>query len=314
MNSALDALFGAGSATQPVEMSSPSVPLVTSTGVRDLPIDALVDMEQPFKLYSESDAEAMRLSIAAYGVIQRLLVRPYGDEGKYQIISGRNRRNGARAAGLVEVPCEIRDLTDDEAEEQMIETNLNQRPKILPSERAWAYRKLLEIAKHQGRRIDLDEDGGTEFRKSRDAVGARDSLHGRQVQNYVSLTNLLPELLEKVDDGKLIIKAGVQLSFLSTENQAAVYDFFFSSRIVSISEELASTIRAAGEKKLLSHEILFSLISGSGKAKKQRVTSISFRPIKKLFPREVTKAQAQATTIAALKFYFEHGQTVVEDT
>lgn len=313
MGNPLDELF-LGKKSEVATEIPPSRTDFIGEKVCNLLIDCLVDMEQPFKLYSESDAETMRKSIATHGVIQRLLVRPYGDEGKYQIIAGRNRRNGARAAGLTEVPCEIRDLSDDEAEEQMIETNLNQRPKILPSERAWAYRKLLEIAKRQGQKIESEEDGGNGCHKSRDALGSSDSLGGRQVQNYIALTNLTPELLDKVDDDILSMRAAVQLSFLSTENQVAVHDFFFSGRNSAISEDLASTIRAAGEKKPLSHEALISLVSGQGKAKKQRVTSISFRPIKKLFPREVTKAQAQATTIAALKFYFEHGQTVVEDT
>jgi ParB family chromosome partitioning protein len=311
MSDALDALFRTGSIPK-LDEPEAEPPATIRSGVCNLPIDALVDLEQPFQLYSEREAELMRRSIAAHGVIQRLVVRPYG-ENVYQIISGRNRRNGARAAGLTEVPCEVRDLADDEAVEQMIETNLSQRPKILPRDRAGAYRKLLEIAKRQGEKIDSEEDGGTEFHKSRDALGSSDSLGGRQVQNYVSLTNLIPDLLEMVDEEKLSIKSGVQLSYLSTESQAVVHDYFFAGRNCAISEELASAIRAACEKKPLTRDALHTLVSGQGNAKKQRVTSIPFQPIKKFFSRNVSKAQVQATTAAALKFYFEHGQAVVDD-
>lgn len=311
MTDAIDKLFLNATSGNKLPIETVAVPDIVASARCTLPIELLDDMEQPFKLYSPADAEAMRKSVAAHGVIQSLLVRPHG-EGRYQIVSGRNRRNGARAAGLTEVPCEVRALSDDEAEELMIETNLNQRPKILPSERAWAYRKLLEIAKRQGQKIELEEDGGSDCHKSRDALGASDGLRGRQVQNYVSLTNLTQELMDKVDEEKLAINAGVQLSYLSPENQTVVHDFFFASRNGTISEDLSTAIRNIGEKKELSAEILLKLMAGQGKAKKQRVTSIPFRQLKRFFPREVTKTQAQATTAAALKYYFDNGQSVVD--
>lgn len=316
MSKALDNLFtfGANGTPEPEAVSqTESMFQQPVAKTCDLPVAVLVDMEQPFRLYTAAEAEAMRESIASHGVLQRVLVRPYID-GQYQIISGRNRRNGARAAGLTEVPCEVMELTDDAAEALMIETNLNQRPKILPSERAWSYRRLIEIAKRQGQKIDLDEDGGSDCHKSRDALGAGDGLRGRQVQNYVALTNLIPTLLAYIDEEKLGIAAGVQLSYLSTDNQHMVEEFFFSGRGGAISEALATAIRAAGEKKKqLAQEDLLHLVSAPPKGTASRVNSIPFKPLKKLFPREVTKKQVYDTTAAALNLYFDQGNSIITD-
>lgn len=308
MSDALERLFAAGTTAAVEAVFAPP-----SAKTCDLPVGALVDMEQPFRLYTPAEAEAMRESIASHGVLQRILVRPL-DAGRYQIISGRNRHNGALAAGLPEVPCEVMELTDDDAEALMIETNLNQRPKILPSERAWSYRRLIEIAKRQGQKIDFKEDGGSDCQKSRDALGAGDGLRGRQVQNYVALTNLTPPLLEKVDEEKLSIAAGVQLSYLSTESQRNVEDFFFSGRFGAISEQLATAIRTAGEKKKsLEKEDLLRLTTTPQKGSHHKVGSIPFKPLKKLFPREVTKKQVYDTTEAALKLYFDQGNSIITD-
>lgn len=286
----------------------PSVPQQTSfpsgNGVCDLPISTLVELEQPFRCYNETDMEAMRLSIASHGIIQRLIVRPYGDQ--YQIIAGRNRCAAARLAGFDTVPCEIRELSDDEAEILMIETNLNQRLTLLPSERAWAYRKLHEAMKRQGQ-----STSGSDFPRARDALGSKDGVSGRQVQNYIALTDLTPSLLTCVDEEKLGINAGVQLSNLSTKNQDTVYDFFFFSHKHPLSEELAAAVRAAGEKKELTPEVLSALAFGPRPGKQKLVKSIPLKPIKKLFPKNATATEIQATTVAAVKFYFESGQCVI---
>ena len=158
MSDALDRLFfgsspGPDAEPDREEVKPPQLNLTTAE-CREIAIDRLVDMDQPFRLYGEEAMEAMRQSVSAHGVLQRLIVRPYLD-GKYQIISGRNRRTAARLAGYTTVPCEVRELNDDEAELQMLETNLRQRENLLPSEKAWAYRRRLEALKRQGRRAEV---------------------------------------------------------------------------------------------------------------------------------------------------------------
>ena len=308
MSTGVEALFKGAASNTGAGGSSPTSPLpvVNDVQFRDLPIDLLVDMEQPFRLYTEAEMDAMRRNISAHGVLQRLIVRPWTD-GKYQIISGRNRRTGARLAGYATAPCEIRNLDDYEAELQMIATNLNQRPDLLPSEKAWAYRKQLEIMSKQGKRTDLT--GGQTGHKSRDNLTDES---GRTVQRYIRLTYLLPELLDAVDNKALGFGAGVTLSYLSTENQLVVHQYFFVSHPCALSETVAECLREAGALEELTEPAIQSLLSPDV-SKPKPIKSISFRPLKKYFPGGVSKTAIEKTTAAALKAYFAAGNQIIQD-
>ncbi|MEM5819080.1 MAG: ParB N-terminal domain-containing protein, partial [Desulfitobacterium hafniense] len=222
MNEAIDRLFrgiGTQEAEEPV-LPPPKLDL-SGADCRELPIDMLVDMEQPFRLYGDEAMEAMRQSISAHGVLQRLIVRPYLD-GKYQIISGRNRRTAARLAGFTTVPCEILELNDDEAELRMLETNLRQRETLLPSEKAWAFRKRLEAQKRQGRKTEGTSRQIVGKLETADMIGQETDESGRTIQRFVRLSYLIQPLLDAVDANKLNFGSGVSLSFLSEENQKEV--------------------------------------------------------------------------------------------
>lgn len=314
MSRGLDKLFETAFtpvAEEPVQFSSPAVTVsIPPEGCRDLPIDALVDMEQPFHLYGPGELETMRQSICGHGVIQRLIVRPYGD-GVYQIISGRNRRTAARMAGYTAVPCEIRHLNDDEAELQMLETNLRQRDRLLPSERAWAYRLQLEALKRQGQRADLTSPQSAAKSRSDDELGQESGVSGDTIRRYVRLSYLISPLLEAVDAKTLGFGGGVSLSYLTSASQESVYNYFFSTHPRPIDQHLADRLRAAGEVSELTEAELEALLSGQME-KPQAVKTIPFSPLKKYFPRNAPKAAIEKTVAAALKLYFEAGNRMIE--
>ncbi|MEG2421354.1 MAG: ParB/RepB/Spo0J family partition protein, partial [Oscillospiraceae bacterium] len=218
MSDALDRLFNApklaASAAAPasVESETPlpvAPPTPPQTGLCTLPDDLLTDFpDQPFKPYIGDKLDVLRESVSANGIIEPLIVRPFGEPGHYQIISGHNRRRAGRLIGYTEFPCVVRELSDDEATLQLVETNLRRRDDLLPSEKAKAYRLRMEVLNHQGERTDLA--GGSDFRqqklagghdvpKSRDKIGAEVNISGRQVQRYIRLAYLIAPLLDLVD-------------------------------------------------------------------------------------------------------------------
>lgn len=269
--------------------------------LRELPVDALDEMEQPFRLYSDDAMEEMRKSIVAHGIIQRIIVRPSPDTpGRWQIISGRNRRRGAKLAGYTMVPCEIRNLTDDEAKLQMVETNLRQREELLPSEKAWAYRIRLEALAHQGKRTS-DQIGQ---KLSVEAVADDTGDSKTQVQRYIRLTYLIQDLLDAVDDKSLGVSAGYDLSFLSLESQDAVYQYFFVNNKKTISGTLAGILREKGEKAPLTIERIEALLAPSSAPKKLKKVSVPMKPLRKFFPVEATQKEIEEKIVEIVTAYF----------
>lgn len=317
-----DLFRGVKAPTSDTESStSPSTPGKKGPQLADLPTDVLDEMEQPFRLYSNDKMEKMRQSIIAHGVIQRVIVRPNPEvPGRYQIISGRNRRRAAIQAGHVTVPCEIRDLTDEEARLQMLTTNLDQRDELLPSEKAWAYREQMEILAHQGKKMVFDESenpiaalGQNEERTSRqsvgklesaDQVGAKEGESGRQIQRYIRLTYLMPELLEAVDEKVLGFGAGVSLSYLSLDSQDAVYQYFFVNSKRSINGALAETLRERGEKKPLTVERIQAILAPAPAPVKIKKVSVPMKTLRKFFPAEATPKEIEKQIIEILTEYF----------
>ena len=193
--------------------------------VTDLPPEKISDFpNHPFKVRMDQSMIELSDSVKQYGVLVPSLVRPMLD-GSYQMVSGHRRKRAAELAGLPTVPCIIRELTDDEAIIVMVDSNL-QREQILPSEKAVAYKMKLEAMKRQGMRTDLTF--GPLGQKS--AINTRDILatevpdSSRQIQRYIRLTNLIPEILDMVDDGRIAFRPAVELSYLTEQEQSALYD------------------------------------------------------------------------------------------
>lgn len=196
--------------------------------VLDLTLDQIGDFpSHPFKVRQDEAMMEMMESVQLHGVLVPGLVRQLAD-GSYQMVSGHRRKLASRLAGLDTLPCIVRDLTDDEAIIVMVDSNL-QREKVLPSEKAFAYRMKLEAMRRQGKRTDLTSTPVVEKLKGKDALSsaiigkaAGDSYE--QVRRYIRLTYLLPEILAMVDDSKIAFRPAVELSYLAEKEQRILYD------------------------------------------------------------------------------------------
>lgn len=186
--------------------------------IRDFP-------NHPFKVIDNEEMDNMRQSVEEYGVLHPILVRPTND-GKYEMISGHRRKRASELANKETIPCIVRDLTDDEATIIMVDSNM-QREEILPSEKAFAYKMKLDALNHQGKRNDLtcgQPVHKLENNKSRDVIAENSKDSARQIQRYIRLTELIPELLEKVDKKEIAFLPAVELSYLNEEHQLFLLD------------------------------------------------------------------------------------------
>ena len=192
------------------------------TTITELPVDLLVPFtEHPFRPYSGEQLWELVRSIEENGVLTPILVRPSKDGQRYEIISGHNRVNAARRAGLKTVPATVRELDDDAATLAMVESNLRQREQLLPSEKAFAYKMQMDALKHQGKAASSQLE--TKLRS--DEVIAQSSKESRAtVQRFIRLTNLITPLLNMVDEKRMAMGPAVELSYLPREDQELLLD------------------------------------------------------------------------------------------
>lgn len=191
--------------------------------VQDIPISQISDFpEHPFKVKQDEAMLEMAESVRQYGVLVPGLVRQLED-GSYQMVSGHRRKLASELAGRDTILCIVRDLTDDEAVIIMVDSNL-QRERVLPSEKAFAYKMKLDAMRRQGQRTDLTSRPMVEKLESVEKMGRDTGESGRQIQRYIRLTNLIPEILDMVDDGRIAFRPAVELSYLTEQEQSALYD------------------------------------------------------------------------------------------
>ena len=200
--------------------------------VEEIDINKIADFpNHPFKVQDDDKMDEMVKSVKQYGVILPVIVRPK-DDGTYEMISGHRRKRACELAGIKQIRCIVKDLSDDEAVILMVDSNI-QREEILPSEKAFAYKMKLEAMKHQGKRIDLLEDETStpmvEKLKGKTSVGMlgeQNNESAEQIRRYIRLTYLIPELLEQVDIKRIAFKPAVELSYLSEDNQYVLLNIF----------------------------------------------------------------------------------------
>ena len=269
--------------------------------IQSISILDLVPFENhPFKVVDDEAMLRTTESIAQYGVLTPIIARPLEDGG-YEIISGHRRVHAAEAAGLDEVPVIVRDMTDDEATVLMVDSNL-QRESILPSERAFAYKMKLEAMKHQGERGDLTS--GQVGQKltgavSRDLLAEQAGESSRQVQRFIRLTNLIPDLLEMVDQKQISFNPAVELSYLKPEEQ----EIFMEAMDMA---QTAPSLSQAQRMKKLSQEGGFTLDAVREimtEIKKGDLERVTFRneTLRKYFPKSYSTQQMQDTIIKLLE-------------
>ena len=268
--------------------------------VQQIPIDALHPFtNHPFKVLDDEAMTRTVESIAQYGVLAPLIARPR-PEGGYEIISGHRRQYAAKLAGLDTLPVIVRNMDDDAAVLLMVDSNL-QRENILPSERAFAYKMKLEALKNQGARSDLTcGQIGHKLNgaKARDIVADESGDNARNVQRFIRLTNLVPELLDMVDEKKIAFNPAVELSYLDTNQQR---DFLEAMNDTQNAPSLsqAQRLKKLAQEGHFSYDVAFAVM---GEEKKDELDKVVIKndTLRKYFPRSYTPKQMEEKIIQLL--------------
>lgn len=278
-----------------------------TTGTNLLSIDNLHAFKgHPFKMYTEERMTEMVESVKEHGVIAPILVRPNKNGEGYEIISGHNRVEACRRAGIKDIPATIRDLDDDTAIILMVDSNLRQRDKLLPSEKAKAYQMKYDALKRQAGRPSKNScQVGTNFRADV-AVAENADDSARQVQRYIRLNNLIPALIDYVDEGKLAFNPAVEVSYLDQADQEIVFEIMDRDQISpSLSQAQKLHKLAAAEK------INDSAIEAVMLVEKPMYETITLRKntMEKYFPPGTTGREMEETIIKLLENMAKHRET-----
>ena len=266
--------------------------------IQQIPISELHPFkDHPFKVLDDEAMQRTVESVAQFGVLAPLVVRPR-EEGGYEIISGHRRQHAAELAGLKTLPVIVRNMDDDQAVIQMVDSNL-QRESILPSERAFAYKMKLEAIKNQGARSDLTSSQVGMKLQSLDIVGKDAGDSRNQVHRYIRLTNLIPELLELVDQKKISFNPAVELSYLTDSEQR---DFFEAMQDTQNAPSLsqAQRIKKLSQEGKCSYDAIYDIMGEEKKAEMDRVT-IKNDVLHKYFPKSYTPRQMEETILKLLE-------------
>ena len=265
--------------------------------VQQIPIDALHPFtNHPFKVLDDEAMTRTVESIAQYGVLAPLIARPR-PEGGYEIISGHRRQYAAKLAGLDTLPVIVRQMSDDAAVILMVDSNL-QREHILPSERAFAYKMKLEALKNQGARSDLTSPQVAAKFRSDDVVAKDQGISGDTVRRYIRLTNLVPELLDMVDEKKIAFNPAVELSYLNESQQRDFLEAMDGTQNApSVSQ--AQQLKKMAQCGEFTYEKAFDIL-GQEKKSEQDTVTIKNDILRKYFPRSYTPRQMEEKIIQLL--------------
>lgn len=249
--------------------------------------------KHPYQVREDAAMDELVESVRTYGILSPLLARPKGDG--YELVSGHRRRLAAQKLGLPTVPVLVREMSDDEAVILMVDSNL-QRENLLPSEKAFAYRMKLEAMKHQGKATSRQVVGKLE---SADEVGQVNGESGRTIQRYIRLTNLVPPLLQMVDDGRIAFSPAVELSYLTRDEQAELWDLIGREDATpSLSQALR--MKQLSREAKLTPEVLYVILTEEKPNQKEQVR-IKTESLRKYFPRNYSAQQMEREIIKLLE-------------
>lgn len=265
--------------------------------VRQIPLSELHPFEgHPFRVVDDEAMTRTMESIAQFGVLAPLLVRPDPDGG-YEIVSGHRRCHAAELAGLETVPAIVREMDDDAAIIAMVDSNL-QRETILPSERAWAYKMKLDAMKHQGARTDLTS-AQVAPKLSTAVIGEAAGMSKDTVKRYIRLTNLIPELMDMVDERKMAFNPAVEISYLTREEQANLLSAMdYAQATPSLSQ--AQRLKKLSQEGSCTLETMCEVMNEVKKAELDRVV-FKANDLRKYFPKSYTSQQMEDTILRLLE-------------
>lgn len=270
--------------------------------IADIPLTEISDFpDHPYKVKQDESMLELAASIREKGVVNPALVRPK-PEGGYEMVAGHRRKFASELAGKTNMPCIVRNLTDDEATIIMVDSNL-QREKVLPSEKAFAYKMKLDAMKRQGQRTDLTSTP-VEQKLSKYSVEILGEVVGEsrsQIQRYIRLTELIPPILDMVDEGKIALRPAVELSYLPKEQQQILFDTM-ELEDCTPSHAQAIKMRKFAEAGKLNEDVILSIMTEE-KPNQVEQFKIPKKRIDKYFSPGTTPKQMEDTIIKALELY-----------
>ena len=269
--------------------------------IRDIPLELIDDFpDHPFKVRDDEDMIQLVESIKERGVITPATVRQKED-GRYELISGHRRKRACELAGFEALRCEVVDLDRDAATVLMVESNY-QRSQILPSEKAFAYKMRLEAMKRQGQRSDLTSSPvGTKFDRSSEAITEETGDSRNQIHRYIRLTNLVPELLDLVDEGKIKMRPAVELSYLDEDSQRAVVDEIDLNQCTPSHDQTIRMRKFFTDGKLTPEVV--SAIMGEEKPNQREKIVLRGDKVRSLIPKNIPISQTEDYVVKALEHY-----------
>ena len=276
--------------------------------VQNIPLGELHPFRNhPFKVKDDAAMQDTVESVREYGVLVPAIARPDPDGG-YELIAGHRRHHASELAGKETMPVIIRDLDDDAATIIMVDSNL-QREELLPSERAFAYKMKLEAMKHQGERLDLTSaqvGRKLENRESREILAEQVGQSRNQISRFIRLTELIPNLLDMVDERKIAFNPAVELSYLKKEEQTLLLEAMDSEQATpSLSQ--AQRLKKFSQQKMLSLDVMRAVMSEEKKTDLDRVT-LKNETLRKYFPKSYTPKQMEDTIIKLLEGWYKKRQ------
>ena len=271
--------------------------------IYNIPLSEIDDFsDHPFQVRLDEDMDQLVESVKERGVITPITLRQKED-GRYEIVSGHRRRKACELAGLTTVPAEIKELTRDEAVILMVESNL-QRSTILPSEKAFSYKMRLEAMKRQAGRPSKDNLGPVVQNFSRDELGESAGESGRQISRYIRLTELIPDLLTMVDEGRIALRPAVELSYLGKLEQQDLAAAIGLS-LATPSHAQAIKLRTFSKEGKLSPAVIESIMCEEKSNQKEKI-NIKYAEARRYIPSNVPYEQTGAYILKALEYYHRH--------
>lgn len=269
-------------------------------GTIDIDVEAIYPFENhPFKVIDDERMEELTESIRTSGVLTPVLVRP-DDEGTYEMISGHRRLRAAKRAGLRKIPAIIKEMTDDEATIAMVDGNI-QREEILPSEKAFALKMKMAALKKQGKRNDL-ATSSTEWTKSRagDIVGEAEGISKSQVHKYIRITELIPKLLDMVDEKRLALAMAVEISYFNKNVQQWLYEYIKENGMIK-QEQIMELRQYREDKSMTQEQLIGILVKSRSTTEKRKKITITERKLNKYFPAYYSQTEIERVIVGLLE-------------
>lgn len=291
----------AGRAGQKIKLTSIDELLCVpeTEGTIDIDVRAIYPFENhPFKVIDDEKMDELVESIKANGVLTPVLVRP-DDEGTYEMISGHRRLHAAKRAGLFRIPAIVKEMTNDDAVIAMVDANV-QREEILASERAFSLKMKMDAMNHRGKRTDLTLSHEETKFHSAEKVGEAEGLGRAQVHRYIRLTELIPKLLDMVDEKRLALSVAVELSYMKKNVQQWIYEFIRENGMIK-QEQLMELRKYRDDANMTQEQLINILIGSVSTTPTSKKITLNERKLHKFFPAYYSKAEMERVIIGLLE-------------